>query len=189
MYPALQKYLEGKLHLLPEHQALVDSCFKPKSTKRNELLVPKGEIARNLYFVIKGYLRVFLISEDGSESTRFLILEGNIGTAFPSYILQQPSVAAIQSPEPSEVLALSYHDRERLLKEVPGWETMHRISIEQAYIDSIQRIESLITMDAKDRYNMLLKSQPELIKKLPSKIIADYLGISQETLSRLKSKK
>ncbi|NCD71878.1 Crp/Fnr family transcriptional regulator [Mucilaginibacter agri] len=189
MHPALQKYLEGKLKLSPEHEALVGNCFKPKFTKRNEVLLQKGDIARHLYFVVKGYLRVFLTSEDGNESTRFLIFEGNMGTAFPSYILQQASVATIQSPEPSELLTLSYHDRERLLKEVPGWETMYRISIEQAYIESIQRIESLITMDAKDRYNLLLESQPELIKKLPSKIIADYLGISQETLSRLKSKK
>ncbi|MDB5146835.1 MAG: putative transcriptional regulator, Crp/Fnr family, partial [Mucilaginibacter sp.] len=103
--------------------------------------------------------------------------------------LKEPSVASIQSPEPSELLVLSYADRDLLLKEIPGFETMYRLVLEQAYIASIQRIESLITMDSKARYNILMQTQPEIIKRLPNKIVADYLGISQETLSRLKSKK
>jgi hypothetical protein len=66
---------------------------------------------------------------------------------------------------------------------------MYRTGLELDYIASIQRIESLITMDSKARYNILMQTQPEIIKRLPNKIVADYLGISQETLSRLKSKK
>jgi hypothetical protein len=66
---------------------------------------------------------------------------------------------------------------------------MYRQVLELAYIESIQRIESLITMDAKARYKILLRDHPEIIQRLPSRIVADYLGISQETLSRLKSKK
>jgi len=189
MHPALKKHLEDKIVLTPGQEELVGSCFKPRSTRRNELLVRKGAIARHIYFVIKGCLRVFLIGEDGSESTRFLIFNDHFGTAFPSFILKKPSVAAVQSLEPSELLMLSYTDRQTLLKTIPGWETMDRIGLELDYIDAIQRIESLITMDAKARYNHLLRDQPELLLRLPARIIADYLGISQETLSRLKSRK
>jgi CRP-like cAMP-binding protein len=189
MHPALKQHLEGKLILSPAHEQLVESCFKPRLTKRNEILVEKGSIARYLYFVVKGYLRVFLTDDNGSESTRMLIFEGNMGTAFPSFILKEPSVASIQSPEPSELLMLNYTDRDLLFKEIPGFETLYRVVLEQAYIASIQRIESLITMDSKARYNILMQTQPEIIRRLPNKIVADYLGISQETLSRLKSKK
>jgi CRP/FNR family cyclic AMP-dependent transcriptional regulator len=188
MHPALKAHLAGKITLTPEQEELIDSCFKPVSARRNEILLQKGAIARQIYLVIKGCLRVYLIGEDGSESTRFLILDGHAGTAFPSFILKKPSAAAIQSLEPSELLTLSYPDRDLLFRKVPGWETMYRIGLEMDYIASIQRIESLITMDAKARYNILLEHQPELIQRLPARIVADYLGISQETLSRLKSK-
>lgn len=173
------------MELSPE----LDDYFIAKSTERNEILVPAGSVARHLYFVIKGYLRVFLTDHNGVESTRFLIFEGSMGTAFPSFILKEPSAAAVQSPEPSELLMLSYENRELLCKNVPGWETMERLVLEREYIHSIQRIESLITKDSKERYNLLMQSNPEMIKRLPSRIIADYLGISPETLSRLKSKR
>jgi len=187
MHPALRKYIT--IALSPDQEAFVDSCFIARSTEKNEILVPADTVARYMYFVVKGYLRIFVMNEDGMEFTRFLIFEGRMGTAFPSFILKEPSVAAIQSPEPSDVLMLSYENRELLISTIPGWETMERLILEKEYIASIRRIESLITKDSKERYNLLLKDNPEMIKRLPSKIIADYLGIAPETLSRLKSKK
>jgi CRP-like cAMP-binding protein len=189
MHPALQKQLEGKISLSAEHEQLVDRCYKSRLAKRGEILLEKGNVARYLYFVVKGCLRVFLTKDDGSEWTRFLIFENCFGTAFPSFVQQKPSVAAIQSMEASELLMISHHDAQVLIREIPGWETMMRLGLEQDYIASIQRIESLITLDAKERYNILMQTQPGLIQRLPGKIIADYLGMSQETLSRLKSKK
>jgi CRP-like cAMP-binding protein len=189
MHPALKKHLAGKIILTREQDELVNSCFKPLSARRNEILVQKGRIARHLYLVVKGCLRIFLTKEDGSEATRFLLFDGSMGTAFPSFILRKPSVASVQSLGPSELLTLSYADRQTLFDKIPGWETMYRQVLELAYIESIQRIESLITMDAKARYKILLRDHPEIIQRLPSRIVADYLGISQETLSRLKSKK
>lgn len=189
MHPALKKYLAGKITLSPAQEGLIDECFVEKSTERNEILVPAGSIARHLYFVIKGCLRIFLTNEEGIESTRFLVFEGKMGTAFPSFILKEPSVATIQSPEPSELLMLSFEDRESLCKNIPGWETLNRIELEQEYIKAIRRIENLITADSRERYHLLMKDNPEMIRRLPARIIADYLGISPETLSRLKSKR
>jgi CRP-like cAMP-binding protein len=187
MHPTLKQYFSGRIDLSARHEELIERCFKLKHARRNEILVPKGSVAKNIYFVIKGCLRVFLVDDSGNESTRFLIFENHMGTAFPSFINGTPSLAAIQSLEASELLVLSRHDRDVLLKEIPGWETMYRIGLEQDYIASIQRIESLITMDSKTRYQVLMDTRPDIIRRLPNKIVADYLGISQETLSRLKS--
>jgi CRP-like cAMP-binding protein len=189
MHPALKQYITGKIVLSPEQEALVDRYYIRKSAERNEILVPAGSIARHVYFVIKGCLRIFLSNEDGIESTRFLVFEGSMGTAFPSFALKEPSAAAIQSLEPSELLMISYEDRASLYQQLPGWETMDRIELEKEYIKAIRRIESLITSDSKERYQLLLKDNPEMIKRLPARIIADYLGISPETLSRLKAKR
>ena len=189
MHPALKTYLSDKIILSPTQEAIVDKYFKRITTRRNEILVPAGSIARHLYIVIKGCLRIFLTNDAGIESTRFLVFEGSMGTAFPSFIQQTPSAAAVQTPEASELLALSFEDRESLFQEIPGWETMDRKEVEKAYIHAIQRIEGLITADSRSRYHQLMQENAEMIKRLPSRIIADYLGISPETLSRLKSKK
>lgn len=189
MHPALKKFIDGKIKLSRDQEDFVNSCFVPKFTRRNEILVSEGEIAKYLYLVVKGCLRIFLTGNNGSESTRALVLEGRMGTAFPSFVLKQPSSASIQSLGPCELLMISYNNMQRLYKNIPGWETMCRICLEHEYISSIQRIESFITMNAKTRYDTLLRNNPEVIKKIPARIIADYLGISQETLSRVKSKK
>lgn len=189
MHQALKEYLSGKITLTPAHEELISKCFIKKSVKKNDILVSAGSVARYLYFVIKGCLRIFLTNEEGLESTRFLVFEGSMGTAFPSFILKEPSAAAIQSLEPSELLMLSYDDRELLYQQIPGWETLDRIAVEKEYIKAIRRIENLITADSKERYQLLMKDHPEMVKRLPARIIADYLGISPETLSRLKSKR
>jgi len=185
----LRKALSGNLSVTDEQWATIAARFKPLTTKRNEILLEKGMVSQYLYFIIKGCLRIVLIDDAGQEATRFLVFEGRMGTAFPSFILRQPSAAAIQSIEPSELLIISHSDYQRLMDDVPGWERMARLDIELDYIDAIQRIESLITMDARERYDILLKQNPRIVQRLPNKIVADYLGISQETLSRLKSKK
>jgi CRP/FNR family cyclic AMP-dependent transcriptional regulator len=189
MHEVLKNSLADKIKLSDEQLVFVLGCFKMKKTKRNEVLLEKGEVAQYLYFVAKGCLRIFLVDNDGNESTRFLVFEGTMGTAFPSFITRQPSVASVQSIEASELLMISHHDYQTLLDTVVGWERMTRIDLERSYIDAIVRIESLISMDARERYHILMKNNPKLIQRLPSKIVADYLGISQETLSRLKARK
>jgi len=188
IHPKLRKYLSGNSNFSPHEESLIGSSFKPLTTNRNQILVAKGSIADYLYFVVKGCLRIYLEDEMKSESTRHLIFEGRMGTCFPSFILREPSNAILQSVGVAELLVLSYSDRDRLLTQIPSWETETRKGIEHDYIASIQRVESFITMNAKERYNELLKARPEIILRLPSRIVADYLGISKETLSRLKSK-
>ncbi|MDO3644262.1 Crp/Fnr family transcriptional regulator [Mucilaginibacter sp. L3T2-6] len=188
-YDELRKALSVNLSVTDEQWATIAGFYKPLTARRNEILLEKGKISQYMYFIAKGCLRILLIDDDGQEATRFLMFEGQMGTAFPSFVLKQPSKASIQCVEPSEMLVIGYNDYQRLIDEMPGWETMTRLNLERAYIDAIERIESLITMDARERYDILLKQNPIIVQRLPNKIVADYLGISQETLSRLKSLK
>ena len=188
-YVSLIKYFTSNLTVSEEQVSMFCSKFKAKRTKRNEILLHAGEINPYMYFVNSGCLRIYMMDAEGREATRFLVMDNRFGTAFPSFILQEPSLAYVQTIEPSELLYINFTDFQGLMDTFPGWETIYRINLEKDYIASIKRIESLITMDAKERYNLLMASDPQMIQRLPSKIIADYLGISQETLSRLKSKK
>jgi CRP-like cAMP-binding protein len=186
MYPLLYKYLSGYAAISEEQFNAACTVFHIKAAKRNQVLLAAGDVCRYMYFVNKGCLRIFLLDAGGKESTRFLVPAGRFGTSFPSFILQEPSSAYVQSLGPSELLAINYEDFRRLPGLLPGWETVYRNNLEQDYIDSIKRIESLITMSAAERYALLMRDNPGLVKTLPAKIIADYLGISRETLSRLK---
>jgi CRP-like cAMP-binding protein len=188
MYQVLKAYLKRYIEATDEEIAAFSNKFKLKETKRGEVLLETGSVCRHMYFVNKGCLRIYLLDDAGHESTRFLIPEGRFGTAFPSFILQEPSQAFIQSIESSEILYLTYADFRKLPNILPAWEKLYRMNLEQDYIASIKRIESLITMSAKERYALFVENNPRLIQRIPAKIIADYLGISQETLSRLKSK-
>ncbi len=188
MYEVLRNFLTRQIDVSDADLDIFFSRLKLKKAKRNEILLEAGSVCRHMYFVNKGCLRVYLKDINGRESTRFLIPDGRFGTAFPSFILQEPSPASIQALESSEVFYLTYPDFRQLFDLLPQWEKIYLQSLERDYIMSIKRIESLITMDAKERYALLMKNEPGLIQRLPSKIIADYLGISQETLSRLKSK-
>ncbi len=189
IYYSLKKYLLTNFHALEEDIDYFLGKYKHRVTKRNEILLQAGEICPCMYFVNTGCLRIYMLDAEGREATRFLVMDGRFGTAFPSFILQEPSLAYIQSIEPSDLLYINFTDFRELIDNFPGWESVYRKNLELDYIASIKRIESLITMDAKERYNRLLTNEPEIIRRLPSKIIADYLGISQETLSRLKSKR
>jgi CRP/FNR family transcriptional regulator, cyclic AMP receptor protein len=167
----------------------VVAAYKPFDTKRNQVLLRKEDIANHLYFVEKGCLRVFVTDESGNQFTRFLIEEGMEGTAFPSFIQRKPSSASIQCIGKCEVLRVGYAERERLYTAVPEMEKYYRKIMELAYVDAVHRIESLISRSAQERYNLLLKEKPRLLQQLPANVIAEYMGISKETLSRLKSKK
>ncbi|ELR69808.1 cAMP-binding protein [Fulvivirga imtechensis AK7] len=166
----------------------IDPLFHSLETKKGEVLLRQGETARYLYFINKGCLRVFCVQDDGKESTRFFAFENRFATAFPSFISQQPSSAFIDTVEKSSLLKIHYDDFQSLLRTIPEWERLYRQDLERDYIESIQRIESFVTMNAGERYRRILKNEPHLIQRLPNKILANYMGISQETLSRLKSK-
>lgn len=188
-FAQLKTFVSERMTITDGDLSLLCSKFRVKTTARNEMLLYAGDICPYIYFVNSGCLRVFLLDTKGKEYTRFIITENRFGTAFPSFTLQEPSLASIQSLEPSEVLYIHFRDYQSLNDVIPGWDRFIRIGLQMDYIASIKRIESLITMDAKQRYEQLVLISPGLIQRLPSKIIADYLGISQETLSRLKSKK
>ncbi|MBO9637343.1 MAG: Crp/Fnr family transcriptional regulator, partial [Siphonobacter aquaeclarae] len=90
--------------------------------------------------------------------------------------------------EESELLAISGYDFQRLLAEIPSWEFFYRQYLELAYVTNTNRLMSFITLDAAARYRLLLQEKPEIVRRLPNQVVASYLRISPETLSRLKSR-
>ncbi len=164
------------------------SYFKTSSLEKNEFLVIERQTSQRMYFVGKGCLRIVFITENGQEATRYLAFENNFATALVSFISKQPSLEFIQALEQTELLYIHQRDFYHLLEIVPAWEKFYRHYLEMAYVNNTNRLMSFLTRDATEKYRQLLNENPTIVQRLSNKIVASYLNISQETLSRLKTK-
>ncbi len=185
----LKKYLTQKMVISNEELENILVCFKKLQSKKNQILIHPNKICKHLFFVQKGCLRVVCTRDDGQEWTRQIAIENDFITIFPSFLEQTISRSYLQTVEASDVFYISYSNFKKLNSIVPNWREFYTSILEQTYVNSIKRIEKLIAMDGKHLYEDFKINHPELLKRLPNKISASYLGISQETLSRLKTKK
>ncbi len=166
----------------------IAACMKPEKVKRNTILLAQGEVCRKFYYLHTGCIRTFYITQQGQEKTRKILFEDSPFTALMSFITQQPHLEFMDALEDSEMLSMSHTDFFRLLEEIPEWELFYRKLLEKTFVFQNKKIEELVTLSAKERYDKLLKENPQYIQRLSNRVISTYLDISQETLSRLKSK-
>lgn len=188
MYEQLAAYIKQKISVTEGELQLILPYFKPLKPRKNEFLVSHGQTSQRTFFVGKGCLRIFFINEEGQDATRYFAFENQFATALVSFITGDPSLEFIQAVEHTELLYISHRDFYHLLDVVPQWERFYRSYLEKAYVNNTNRLMSFITLDAMERYRQLLDQDPVVVRRLPNKIVASYLNISQETLSRLKSK-
>lgn len=165
------------------------SCFEFQRVKKNTVLLSEGQICKELYFVNSGCIRTYYITNQGHEKTRYIAFENSVATSISSFISQQQSLEFVDTLEDSELSVISHKDFYHLVATTPQWEKFYRTLLEMAYFFQNKKIESLVTLSAKQRYDKLMTESPIYIQRLSNKILASYLDITQETLSRLKSKR
>lgn len=188
--------MKGRLKFLLQHlNHFEDSdlnkivqCFKPKSVKKNEILLNAGKVCNEFYFVHTGCIRTYFLDKKGVEKTRLLALDCSIGTALTSFISQKPSFEFVEALEDSELLYIHHTDFYKLNKELISWKEFYQNILEMAYSFQNKKIESLVTLNAAQRFQQLMNENPSLIQRVSNKVLASYLDLTPETLSRLKSK-
>lgn len=166
----------------------ISTSLHMKSFDKNNFLLQADEVCHEFYFVLTGCLRIYFVDGDGREKTRYLMPEHHMGTALTSFISQQPSTEYVQALEETHVLALGHQDFYQLRDSMPAWTIFYQKILEMAYSFQNRRIESLVTRSAEERFNDLMRQQPRLIHKVSNKVLASYLDMREETLSRLKSR-
>jgi CRP-like cAMP-binding protein len=185
----LEHFLRNTIHPSDDDLATILPYFQVRQIKKNEQLLSDGEVCRQVYFINAGSVRAYFIDEMGNEATRYIAFENNFITVLNSFITQTTSSEFLQATENGEVLTIAYQDFKQLLGTVPVWKDLYIKQLEIAYVTNAWRLESFIKMDAKERYDHLLATNPKVIQRIANKIVANYLGITQESLSRLKAKK
>ena len=152
---------------------------------KNEIFIREGEIANEIAFTNSGYLRVYY-NHEGEEITRDITPLHSFATALPSFVSQKPSFEIISAITDCELFVIRKEDLEFLYLKYPKWERLGRRIIEEMFVESQRRIYSFITETAETRYKRILKQYPDMIRDVPLKYIADFLGIKLQSLSRLR---
>ena len=164
----------------------LNNRFEEKVLTKSEYLVTEGKTCRHLYFLQQGALRGFYNLE-GKEITHWFAFENDFVTSFHSFITQQPSVENIQALEGSILWAISKDSLDELMSRHHEIEKVVRIAYENYYIRLEERFVNAHFATAAERYQNLLQRSPHFIERVPLGLIASYLGISSETLSRIRS--
>lgn len=188
MYSLIEKDIKKLVNADEESLQFVLSHFKLVKVKRNQFLLKEGDICRTCYFINKGCVQVYYLDKNNDEATRDFFFESQWMTNIDSFSKQEPSKEFYRTLEPTEFLVIDRDSFFQLISKVPPFMEAYRQILEASYSHSIQRINSFNAMDALERFHWVREYQPHILTRLPSKIIASYIGVSPETFSRLKSK-
>lgn len=154
--------------------------------KKGETILESGQNCHHLYFVEQGIIRGYYF-QDTKEITNWFAQENEFATCFYSFITKQLSVETIQAIENTELMQISHAALQNLYRSFPETERLGRLITENYYIKLEERLLNIQFKSAKERYQNLIETKPSLIKRVALGQIATYLGISQETLSRMRA--
>ncbi len=182
----LREHFERRVHLT---KAEFDNCrqyFTAKKIRKRQFLLQEGEICRNLAFVLSGCLREYTVDHKGEEHIlQFAVRDWWISD-LNSFLSGTPSVHNIDAVQDSQVLLLEKSARESLFQAVPKMERFFRLLLEGNYVSTHQRIDESLSASAEERYLHFIKTYPALLEQVPQGQIASYLGITPQSLSRIR---
>jgi len=164
------------------------SYFEYKKVTRKELLLEAGKTANRIFFLHEGFVRFFHTKKDGTEITSDFYFAPGFITSFTSLIEQKPSNVNIQAMVKMDVLFIKYKDLMALYDKEHKLERLGRLLAEQVFITSEKHLLSFLNDSPQDRYLWLMKEYPEYVKNIPLHYLASYLGITAESLSRIRNR-
>ncbi len=181
------EFIKQYVFLSEEAEKAITNVIVKKKYSKNELLVEEGKTCKHLYFLSEGTVRTYLFQK-GKDITHWIYPEQSIFTSWHSYILKKPSLEYIEATSDILVFAISYNDWQELYQNYPTLERFGRLMMEEqiAIIDDFYKGYYFLT--AKEKYELLINVFPKITQIANLGHIASMLGISQETLSRVRGK-
>lgn len=172
----------------PEPGALEDlkTVVRERKLKKKEYFLREGEVCRTIGFITQGYIRLYYLHE-GEDITKDFNFESNFCGSNASFTTQTPARFNIVAMEDLTIQEISRHDLYLLYDKYKSFERLGRLIMEYMFDRKEQREAAFLQHDAERRYEDLLKLYPQITQRVPLKYIASYLGISAETLSRLRA--
>lgn len=183
----LRAHIEQVVTLTDEQFETVQTYFSLKRVKKRQFLIHEDDEVRQEYLVLKGIFKVYYIDKDGKEHIVQFAKENWWMTDFIAYFQQTPATMYVECMQEGEVLCLTLEGREALATKFHAMEHFFRVKLSNGYVALQKRIALLLSSSPQERYEEFSKMYPDLLQRIPKKFIAEYLGVSRETLSRLYS--
>ncbi len=184
---ALLQYIHRHIELSEEQYQHLLSKTKRRSYRKGQHVLQGGDVCRHLSFVLKGSLKVGFLDTDGKEHIIMLPVENWWVADLGSFTDQTPADFDIQCLEHTRLAQLSLESLEQLFQDIPQLERFFRIIILRAFIFSQRRITDNLSLSAKERYLKFRQEYPQIEQRVPQYLIASYLGMSKEFLSKIRS--
>lgn len=186
MYEQLYKSIHEHVSLSDYEWEICKNSFTPRKLRKRQYWLQEGEVCNRLAYIEKGVLYSYSLDEKGGQQVIQFAFEGWWISDLHSFITKDPSGLNIEVLEDCEVLQLSDERFEKLLEEIPGFSTYQRILFQRAVVALHRRLENTLGLTAEEKYSRFLKDYPEFSNRVSQHLIASYLGISPETLSRVR---
>jgi len=174
--------------LSKEARSAIEQICRIIHIKKNEDLQSIGHTCKTIYFIQKGAARIYYYT-NGIDITESFSFENNIIARVESLLTGKPSNKAIQILEDATIIAIDSTKLFALYDRFPDIERLMRKIFEQGYVETVNRVEGMQFHSAEERYKALIAEEPAALQRVPLKYIASYLGITQVSLSRIRSRK
>ncbi|MFL5808820.1 MAG: Crp/Fnr family transcriptional regulator [Flavisolibacter sp.] len=180
--------LNAKLDFSDEELDTIKTYLIPKKLRKKQFLLQEGDVCKYIAFVEKGALRAYTIDKKGMEHIIQFAVEGWLISDLSSFLSADPAMYNIDALEECELVLISRTAYEELLKKIAKFETYIRLQITGAYVAMQKRLISLISLPLEERYTNLIALYPDIVQRVPQHMIASYMGLTPETLSRVRKK-
>lgn len=185
MHQKLREHIEKIIPLSDDEFAFVLTHFTSRKFKKHQFLIQEGDAVKYSYFVVSGLLKLVYTDDTGKEHIVSFAMEDWWESDYYAYHTRTEATMSLECLEDTEVFCLSFEDYKKLCD---GLQKMERFFLQKSnagFLASQRRIISWLTSSAKERYEQLVKQYPSLVQRVPKSLLATYLGVSRETLSRL----
>jgi len=188
-FSVLRTYLEDRASFTDDELAFVETMFVPATLHAHALLQRAGDVAKHSAFVVKGCLRKYVIDAQGKEHIVQFAPETWWAADAASLTSGAPSQYFIDAIEDSDVLLLDPRSHETLIDKIPGYAASFRKGLQRHAAARDERIVSSLSASAEERYTQFLSTYPSIATRVPQRMLASYLGVSPETISRIRGKR
>jgi CRP-like cAMP-binding protein len=186
MYDLFLKKLTEKVNFSPEELDIIRDHITPKKLRKKQYLLQEGDVCKFIAFVEKGAMRSYTVDEKGTEHIIQFAIEGWIISDLYSFLTEEPATYNIDALEGSELVLINKSAHEKLLKLMWNYETYIRLELTSAYVAMQRRITSIISSPLNERYAAFNALYPEIVQRVPQHMVASYMGLTPETLSRIR---